>query len=80
MKKEKVFTSLERQVKDSLATDLCRQCYQCLPCPEQIKIPEILRLRNLSIAYEMEDYGQYRYQMLENAGHWFPGKKRRSLY
>ena len=70
-----VFTRLERQVKDSLATDLCRQCYQCLPCPEQIKIPEILRLRNLSIAYEMEDYGQYRYQMLENAGHWFPGKR-----
>lgn len=23
----------------------------------------------------MEDYGQYRYGMLENAGHWFPGKK-----
>ena len=73
--KREVFTRLERQVKDSLATDLCRQCYQCLPCPEQIKIPEILRLRNLSIAYEMEDYGQYRYQMLENAGHWFPGKR-----
>ena len=70
-----VFIRLERQLKDSLTTDLCSQCYKCLPCPEQIKIPEILRLRNLSIAYEMEDYGQYRYQMLENAGHWFPGKR-----
>ena len=70
-----VFTRLERQLEDSLPTDFCRQCYQCLPCPEQIKIPEILRLRNLSIAYEMEDYGQYRYGMLENAGHWFPGKR-----
>ena len=69
-----IFTRLERQLEDSLNTDLCRQCYQCLPCPEQIKIPEILRLRNLSIAYEMQDYGQYRYGMLENAGHWFPGK------
>ena len=70
-----VFARLEQQLEDSLPTDLCRQCYQCLPCPEQIKIPEILRLRNLSIAYEMEDYGQYRYGMLENAGHWFPGKR-----
>ena len=70
-----VFTKLEQQLENSLTTDLCRQCYQCLPCPEQINIPEILRLRNLSIAYEMEDYGQYRYGMLENAGHWFPGKR-----
>ena len=23
----------------------------------------------------MQDYGQYRYGMLENAGHWFPGNK-----
>ena len=23
----------------------------------------------------MKDYGQYRYRMLENAGHWFPGTK-----
>lgn len=58
-----------------LSTDLCRQCYQCLPCPEAINIPEILRLRNLAVAYDMTDYGQYRYRMLENAGHWFPGKK-----
>ena len=70
-----VFTRLERQLENSLATDLCRQCYRCLPCPEQIKIPEILRLRNLNIAYEMQDYGQYRYGMLEKAGHWFPGKR-----
>ena len=70
-----IFSRLEAQLENSLATDLCRQCYRCLPCPEQIKIPEILRLRNLSIAYGMQDYGQYRYRMLENAGHWFPGKR-----
>lgn len=74
-KEKELFAKLERQLEASLATDLCRQCYQCLPCPEQIQIPEILRLRNLSVAYQMEDYGQYRYGMLENAGHWFPGKK-----
>ena len=68
-----VFAKLEQQLETSLRTDLCRQCYQCLPCPEEINIPEILRLRNLTVAYEMQDYGQYRYGMLENAGHWFPG-------
>ena len=66
---------LEKHLEQSLQSDHCRQCYQCLPCPELINIPEILRLRNLAVAYEMKDYGQYRYQMLENAGHWFPGRK-----
>jgi uncharacterized protein len=66
---------LERQLQISLATDLCSQCNLCLPCPAQINIPEVLRLRNLAIAYNMNDYGQYRYRMFENAGHWFPGMK-----
>ncbi len=72
---QEIFKRLEKQLENSLATDLCRQCYQCLPCPAEINIPEILRLRNLTVAYEMQDYGQYRYGMLENAGHWFPGKQ-----
>ncbi len=58
-----------------LQTDLCSQCYACLPCPEEINIPEVLRLRNLAVAYDMTAFGEYRYQMFENAGHWFPGKK-----
>lgn len=75
IEEEEIFAKLEQQLTTSLASDLCRQCHKCLPCPEQINIPEILRLRNLAVAYEMEDYGQYRYGMLENAGHWFPGMK-----
>lgn len=66
---------LETEMNQVLAGDRCSQCYQCLPCPETINIPEILRLRNLAVAYEMTDFAQYRYRMLENAGHWFPGKK-----
>ena len=46
-----------------------------MPCPEAIHIPEALRLRNLAIAYDMTEFGQYRYRMFENAGHWFPGRK-----
>ncbi|NEP55406.1 MAG: aldo/keto reductase, partial [Moorea sp. SIO3C2] len=71
----------EQHVIDQLAqvqTDLadhCSQCYACLPCPESIHIPEVLRLRNLAIAYDMTAFGQYRYAMFERAGHWFPGRK-----
>jgi uncharacterized protein len=57
----------------SIQSDRCSQCYACLPCPEGIQIPEILRLRNLAVAYDMTEFGQYRYRMFGNAGHWFPG-------
>jgi predicted aldo/keto reductase-like oxidoreductase len=69
------FKRLENHQKVALETDKCSQCYACLPCPENINIPEVLRLRNLAVAYDMTDYGQYRYGMFENAGHWFPGMK-----
>ncbi|MBC1236703.1 aldo/keto reductase [Nostoc sp. 2RC] len=69
------FQRLENQQKIALEIDKCSQCYACLPCPENINIPEVLRLRNLAVAYDMKDYGQYRYGMFENAGHWFPGMK-----
>lgn len=65
---------LEQQLA-VLETDHCHQCYACLPCPENINIPEVLRLRNLAVAYEMTDFSKYRYQMFENAGHWFSGVK-----
>jgi len=68
------YQRLEAKLTD-LAGQKCSQCYACLPCPEEINIPEILRLRNLAVAYDMREYGNYRYTMLENAGHWFPGNK-----
>jgi predicted aldo/keto reductase-like oxidoreductase len=66
---------IDRAQQTKLGTDLCHQCYQCLPCPAGIQIPEVLRLRNLTLAYGMEAFGQYRYGMLEKAGHWFPGRR-----
>ncbi|MBV6627079.1 MAG: aldo/keto reductase [Rivularia sp. (in: Bacteria)] len=70
-----VFEKLEKHQNTVLEAEKCTQCYECLPCPENINIPEVLRLRNLAVAYEMQDYGKYRYGMFENAGHWFPGMK-----
>ncbi|RZM81966.1 aldo/keto reductase [Leptolyngbya iicbica] len=66
---------LEAAAQETLGSDRCQQCYACLPCPESINIPEVLRLRNLAVAYDMAEYGQYRYRMFENAGHWFSGRK-----
>jgi len=60
---------------ETLKPNLCEQCNLCLPCPEKIHIPEVLRLRNLALGFDMTDFGQYRYAMFENAGHWFPGTK-----
>ncbi|MGH1392553.1 MAG: aldo/keto reductase [Trichormus sp.] len=70
-----IFQRLENHENQVLENEKCSQCYACLPCPEKINIPEVLRLRNLAVAYDMIDYGQYRYGMFENAGHWFPGMK-----
>jgi uncharacterized protein len=70
-----VLERLENHQTAALGTDKCSQCYACLPCPENINIPEVLRLRNLAVAYNMTDFGQYRYRMFENAGHWFSGMK-----
>ena len=70
-----VLERLEKHQNRVLEAEKCSQCYECLPCPENINIPEVLRLRNLAVAYDMTDYGKYRYGMFENAGHWFPGMK-----
>lgn len=70
-----VLQRLETHSGAVLGADQCSQCYACLPCPEKINIPEVLRLRNLAVAYDMTEYGKYRYGMFENAGHWFPGVK-----
>nr|WP_290226881.1 aldo/keto reductase [Trichocoleus desertorum] len=70
-----VLQRLQAHQAAALKSEHCSQCYDCLPCPEAIQIPEVLRLRNLAIAYDMTSFGQYRYRMFENAGHWFPGAK-----
>lgn len=41
--------------------------------PSGINIPEVLRFRMLWKCYGMIDFGRYRYNMLEEKGHWFPG-------
>jgi uncharacterized protein len=72
----KVFYKVKKEMDAPLVniSNLCTLCDQCLPCPENINIPEVLRFRNLVEGYNMNDYGSFRYNMLEGQGHWFPGK------
>lgn len=52
----------------------CSQCYKCLPCPEDINIPEVMRFHNMWKTHDMHTFVSYRYNMLEAHGDWFPGQ------
>jgi len=60
---------------EALGADYCTGCRQCLPCPADINIPELLRLNNLLRAYELVDWCKDRYKFMGNAGTWYPGVK-----
>ncbi len=72
-------TKTEREVLDKiykkrverLGEDLCGQCKECLPCPNDIPIPEILRLRNLARGHDLTTFAQERYNLIGKAGHWW---------
>jgi predicted aldo/keto reductase-like oxidoreductase len=54
-----------------LGTERCGQCRACLPCPNDVPIPALLRLRNLAVGHGMESFAQERYNLINRAGHWW---------
>ena len=64
-----------RSEQEALGETKCSICYKCLPCPKDVAIPEILRLRNLGRAFDMVEFGKMRYNLLDFGGDWFPGVK-----
>ena len=54
-----------------LGNGRCGQCRACLPCPTEVPIPELLRLRNLAVGHGMEAFAGERYNLIGRAGHWW---------
>jgi predicted aldo/keto reductase-like oxidoreductase len=54
-----------------LGAERCGQCRACLPCPNGVPIPELLRLRNLAVGHGMTAFAEERYNLIGRAGHWW---------
>jgi predicted aldo/keto reductase-like oxidoreductase len=74
-----ILQRLEQAAIDALGEDWYRTWRIGLPhyseTPGNINIPTILWLRNLALAFDMVEFAKGRYNLLTNAGHWFPGAK-----
>ncbi len=62
---------LERTGRERLGAERCGQCRRCLPCPNDVPIPALLRLRNLAVGHGMVDFASERYNLIGRAGHWW---------
>ncbi|MBM5799877.1 MAG: aldo/keto reductase [Cyanobacteria bacterium K_DeepCast_35m_m2_023] len=62
---------LDAAGRDRLGADRCGQCRACLPCPNAVPIPALLRLRNLAVGHGLEVFAQERYNLINRAGHWW---------
>lgn len=74
-KQKEIGINLFSKLKTRVGKEYCTECKDCLPCPKEINIPEILRLNNLMVAYEAEYYCKSRYKSVGNLGSWYPGVK-----
>jgi predicted aldo/keto reductase-like oxidoreductase len=62
---------LLRAGRQRLGKEWCGQCRACLPCPQQVPIPALLRLRQMALGHGMEAFATERYNLIGRAGHWW---------
>ncbi len=66
-----VISNIDKEADKRLGFTKCEQCRACMPCPSEIPIPEILRLRNISIGHGQIEFAKERYNLIGRAGHWW---------
>ena len=74
----KALAQMESARRQRLTPHACGQCRACLPCPNQVPIPELLRLRNLRLGHDLRAYCEERYNLIGRAGHWWESRDARA--
>lgn len=72
-----IVARLDSAMVDAVGADVARRFAEGLPdwesSPGYMNMQTMLWLRNLALAYDLTEYGQMRYNLLGNGGHWFEG-------